>query len=337
MLLTIIIPVYNVERYIERCLKSVFESGAGNNPEVEVIVVNDGTPDHSMEIVAEFEKAYDNLIIINQANAGLSAARNAGLRIARGKYIWFIDSDDYVVDNAVKELVTLAQEHEEEDIVFDTWWVYEDGSIQTYVKPLFTFKKHYRHYGEVHDGFFFYSKIRGGLVQRNLFLRTFLIKNDLYFIPGLLHEDIEYMTHVYACAGTILPLRENYYCYIVRSSGSITTTFSMKRFNDRLTMIRLCVQRGDEAKDAHVRTIYHDVACTRSYKMLYPRESICSEHAAFLSEHEKELKHYVIHSYFRSLRRNDWRKTSYMLVTLLGISKAIDRCWEILKEKFVKH
>ena len=85
MLLTIIIPVYNVERYVGRCLESVFTSGAADNAEVEVIVVNDGTPDGSMAVVEPYAAKHDNLIIINQANAGLSEARNAGLRIARGE------------------------------------------------------------------------------------------------------------------------------------------------------------------------------------------------------------------------------------------------------------
>ena len=95
-MLSIIVPVYNVERYVGRCLESIFASGAEKNANVEVIVVNDGTPDDSMTIVDEFASKHSNLFIINQENAGPGAARNAGLRIARGKYVWFVDSDDYV-------------------------------------------------------------------------------------------------------------------------------------------------------------------------------------------------------------------------------------------------
>ena len=335
MLLTIIIPVYNVERYVGRCLESVFTSGAAGNADVEVIVVNDGTPDGSMAVVEPYAAKHDNLIIINQENAGLSEARNAGLRIARGKYIWFIDSDDYVSDTAVKEMLKIADEHDEEDIVFDTWTVYEDGSKQTRTQPLFVYEWCQRYYGQVHDGFFYHPKVVGGLVQRHLFMRTFLFENDLFFIPGLLHEDIEYMTHVFAYARTVLTLQKKYYYYIVRSGGSITTTFNVKRFNDMLYMIRLCIERGDKATDKHVRAVYHDAACKRSYKMLYPRKEILPEHAAFLAEHKKELKRNIIRSYFRSLRINDWHKTSYLLVTALGISSTIDNAWAATKKKIV--
>ncbi|HBM8571239.1 TPA: glycosyltransferase, partial [Escherichia coli] len=103
VILTLIIPVYNVEAYIEECLESLFPQIANSkNNDVEVIIVNDGTPDKSMDIVIHAIKKYSlerQVRVVNQCNQGLSAARNTGIRLATGDYIGFIDSDDYVSEN----------------------------------------------------------------------------------------------------------------------------------------------------------------------------------------------------------------------------------------------
>ena len=319
-----------------RCLKSIFASGAEKNANVEVIVVNDGTPDNSMTIVDDFASKHSNLFIINQENAGLGEARNAGLRIARGKYVWFVDSDDYVSQTAVSDLVQLAEQSNIEVYVFDTWRGYENGSHMTSRRPLFIFKSNERCYGQIHDGYFYYKKIGCGTVWDKLFLRSFLLENDLFFIPGILHEDIEYVTRIFVCAKRVLPLKAMYYYYVVRISGSITTTFNIKRFDDQLYTIKLCVQRGNESDNWRIRALYNDAACRRSYRMLHPREAIRTEHAEFLSKHKAELRRIIIRSYFHSIRINDWRKTSYMLLTFLGISDGIDKVWCFLKDRIQK-
>lgn len=91
---SVVVPVYNVEKYIERCLDSLVRQKFGY--EYEIIIVNDGTKDNSMTIADRFASKYDFIRIITQQNAGLSAARNTGLANARGEYIAFIDSDDFV-------------------------------------------------------------------------------------------------------------------------------------------------------------------------------------------------------------------------------------------------
>ena len=104
IILSIIIPVYNVEKYVRKTLESIFESALPKS-ELEVIVVNDGTKDNSMSIVNEFAAKFDNLRVINQENQGLSGARNTGLKAAHGKYVWFVDSDDWVESGILEHLV----------------------------------------------------------------------------------------------------------------------------------------------------------------------------------------------------------------------------------------
>ena len=95
MILSIIIPIYNVEQFIAQCIESIYSQHFPLE-RFEVIAVNDGTPDHSMDIVKRFAAKYSNLQIINQENKGLSVARNTGMQYAKGDYVWFIDSDDWL-------------------------------------------------------------------------------------------------------------------------------------------------------------------------------------------------------------------------------------------------
>lgn len=97
MKLSIIIPVYNVERYLRQCLESCLSQDVPKS-QYEVIIVNDGSPDNSQAIIDEYSSKYDNVRVLKKKNGGLSSARNAGLNIASGDYIWFVDSDDWVAD-----------------------------------------------------------------------------------------------------------------------------------------------------------------------------------------------------------------------------------------------
>ena len=103
MFLSIIIPIYNCEEYLADCLKSCCEQNI-NQTDYEIICVNDGSTDQSITIISEFQEKHDNIILINQNNHGVSSARNAGLRIARGSYIWFVDSDDFIKKDVLLSL-----------------------------------------------------------------------------------------------------------------------------------------------------------------------------------------------------------------------------------------
>ena len=119
MLLSIIIPVYNSEKYVRHTLESIYGQPFDQTL-VEVIVVNDGTPDNSMQIVNEFAAKSATLKVIEQENRGLSAARNAGLGLAQGKYIWFVDSDDWIEDGFLQKVLPLLKERNDDVFLFRT-------------------------------------------------------------------------------------------------------------------------------------------------------------------------------------------------------------------------
>lgn len=108
MILSVVVPVYNVEKYLARCLESIVDQNLDSNL-YEIIIVNDGSPDKSLEIANSFQEKYSNIKIISQENQGLSGARNAGIKHADGKYIYFIDSDDYIERNVFKQLLEIQE------------------------------------------------------------------------------------------------------------------------------------------------------------------------------------------------------------------------------------
>ena len=104
---SIIIPVYNVEKYLKRCLDSVCNQAYEN---LEILIVNDGSKDGSLKICNEYANKYSNIKLLNQENQGLSESRNNGLKAATGEYVMFVDSDDWLCDGAVNEMVNFMEE-----------------------------------------------------------------------------------------------------------------------------------------------------------------------------------------------------------------------------------
>ena len=117
--LSILVPVYKVEKYIRPFFESIFRQGLPDDC-YEIIVVNDGTPDRSMEVVADLLEQHDNTIVINQENQGLSAVRNRGIEESRGKYIEFLDADDYLTPGNMERLLKIATDNDLDILVFKT-------------------------------------------------------------------------------------------------------------------------------------------------------------------------------------------------------------------------
>ena len=225
MILSIIIPVYNVEKYIKKCLLSCLKQDVSYK-NYEIIVVNDGTQDQSVSIVKDIANSYSNVCIINQRNQGLSGARNTGMKHAKGEYIWFIDSDDYIEENCLKRIVSYLKDGL--DILqLQYRLVYEDDT------PSFNPKKciirGVRSGKEV--------TLQGGLPAPAPFsiYRTKFIKDlGLEFVRGIYHEDSEFKPRVTYLAERITSDNVISYNYLQRSSGSITSHFKLKNGLDIL-------------------------------------------------------------------------------------------------------
>lgn len=232
MILSIIIPIYNVEKYIEGTLSSIYDQKV-EETDFEVICVNDGTPDNSMSIVERFADIHPNLTIINQSNQGLSCARNAGMRIAVGEYLWFVDSDDKVSCDSLSNLFQDIRVFHTDILGYDIIRVYEKNNerinetiihrnLIKYNKAILS-KKKLRH-------------VHIAPAQRFLFSSSFLKKEKILFSPGIFHEDVDFVIRAFAYAESILFRDYSPYHYLVRSSGNIMSSKSIKHVNDNFTI-----------------------------------------------------------------------------------------------------
>lgn len=228
-LLSIVIPVYNVEKYIGKCLESCLNQDLDDN-NYEIIVVNDGTPDNSMNIVADYQLKRSNIRIIERQNGGLSAARNTGLNAARGEYIWFVDSDDTIEENCLGSLVKTAGEKKLDVLCFGLNLVYSDNHTDIFTIP-------HEASGKVYDGKQFICRVNmpgSGCVA--LFRKEFLINNDLKFMEGILHEDQEFTPRAYSLAKRISFVDRPVYFYYQREGSIMKSIRDVKRCRDLLTV-----------------------------------------------------------------------------------------------------
>ena len=222
--ISIIIPVYKVEQFIRNCLVSIFTQDLSLDA-YEVIVVNDGTPDNSMNIVSEFANTYRNLKIINQENQGLSIARNNGLNMACGKYVWFVDSDDWIKEDCLNKIIELIDKYESDVFSMPILYVFEQkGKINT--EDFFISKI------EVINGKEYLQKYPFGASVRFIMRKSFLLKNNLIFHPNLLHEDAVFGIKLLYMANQVCILNQSFYNYRIRNDGSIMSSWKKKNSED---------------------------------------------------------------------------------------------------------
>lgn len=224
--LSIIIPVYNVEQWISCCLESCLRQDRLQT-DYEIIIVNDGTKDRSIDIVQEYMNKYKNIHIIHQENKGLSGARNTGLQNANGKYVWFVDSDDFVESNCLDDLLSFAEKESLDVLCFGLNLFYENGQIGSYTIQFEKEKFPYK-------GTDFISQVKmPPAAWVAIYRKEFLINNQLYFLEGVLHEDMEFTPKAYCLAKRIAFVNQAVYYYRQRS-GSIMKSFNPKKSPDLL-------------------------------------------------------------------------------------------------------
>src|SRR5574344_1706467 len=212
MQLSIIIPVYKVEKYIRGTLDSIYNQNVNTNC-FEVIVVNDGTPDSSMSIVDEFSVEQANLRIINQTNEGLSCARNVGLAIAKGDYIWFVDSDDQLSPNSIEQVLQNVTDAQTDIMGFDIIRVNEDTRDEEIQRVVIGSTNLYNRVCSCYE---LVGKIQDAPVQRFVFRHSFLSGNELTFYPHIIHEDQEFNARAFFLARKIMMVPITPYHYLVR-------------------------------------------------------------------------------------------------------------------------
>ena len=187
MLLSIILPVYNVEKYVRDCVESIINQGLDSS-EYELIIVNDGTEDRSMFAIQDIIASHPNISVIEQKNQGLSVARNNGLAIASGKYILMPDSDDLLIDNSLVPLLKEALATNA-DMLIANYLEMNDEEILA-IKGSHPMQREL----EVKEatGPDMLSEILCSFYWRTLYRREFLMDNGIFFIPGIRSQDVPF-------------------------------------------------------------------------------------------------------------------------------------------------
>lgn len=252
ILLTIVIPVYKVEKYIQKTLDSIYNQ-CFLQDELEVVVVNDGTPDNSMSIVSEYKGAHENLQIINQENKGLSGARNTGLRAAHGKYIWFVDSDDWLENGCLVNILNLLRKATDDVYVFRIKEYDEEGNL--ILERSNDFSLEHKCVGKE---CILNERFDCTPVQIYIFNHEFLIVNNLNFVEGLVHEDIEFAPRMLIAAKTVVFVPIFSYCYLRRTSGNITSnqTLSQHRLKSMIFIMERFGNLAKQTDDKEEKEIY---------------------------------------------------------------------------------
>lgn len=220
-LISLIIPIYNVGEYLQQCLESV--SAQSIIDECEIILVNDGSTDNSLQICEQFAASNNNVVVVTQENAGLSEARNTGKRLAKGNYVYFLDSDDWLGDKALEILLDFAVKNHCDIVQANHFYAYEDRCLC--VSPV--------------DGSVVYSRDEAmdQLVQ-NKYIHNFawgkLYRRDIVdgidFRPNVYFEDSFWMHYVIDKGSKIGVVNKPLYYYRQRSS-SISGSFTIKNFD----------------------------------------------------------------------------------------------------------
>lgn len=230
MKLSIIVPVYNIKSYISYCIKSIVHQ---NYEDFEIILVDDGSTDGVSLICDKFAIKYNFIKVIHKQNGGLSSARNAGLDIANGDYVLFIDGDDYLQNGAIKELVTIVKNTRADVVQFG----YEE--VSGYDRWSESIERLIKSESEIileTDQYKFYDNLYrlGGVAASacTKLMRLDLVKS-LRFKEGLLHEDEQFTSHLLANCKSIAYVNDFLpYKYVMREGSIIHENFSEKKLYD---------------------------------------------------------------------------------------------------------
>lgn len=227
MLVNVIIPVYNVEKYLRECVDSVLAQTYEN---FEVILVDDGSTDASGIICDTYQERDSRILVVHQENGGLSEARNAGMAKARGKYVYFLDSDDWILPETLELLIKKA-EGEGADVIFFDARSFEDGEPEKTIRQNYLRKCSY----ETNVGFEVLKQLQENREYHSavplLFIsKSLLDSTSLQFEPGLLYEDMIFTYALFCQAKRVAYINEPFYQRRYRSNSIMTSKKTVRNY-----------------------------------------------------------------------------------------------------------
>lgn len=249
-LFSIVVPIYNVELYIRRCVESVLGQQLDSN-EYEVLLIDDGSSDSCPSICDEYAQKNENIKSFHKVNGGLSDARNYGIERAVGKYVVFLDSDDYLVKGSLEELKRVIDVNGNVDIIAITTerCVNETSSIITHNSP----------FNKIISGC---DYLKNELSERvfitawsSVYNREFLVKNQLFFKKGFIHEDEDFTPRAFLCAQKVINTSFPVYKYIIRENSITTNSDKLRNAQCIFEISRKLVEDYQKLNDESLRIL----------------------------------------------------------------------------------
>ncbi len=224
--ISVIIPVYNVEKYLPQCVESVLAQSYQN---FEILLIDDGSTDQSPAICDSFAEKNTKIRVFHKANGGASTARNAGLDRASGEYVFFLDSDDYLDPQALEKLLSVLQSADADFAFCEAVTVEEESGAQSTGNYSF-----HRDYGQNSGENLFAEMVQKKefhvAVWMNLYRRDFLEKNSLRFSEGIMYEDCIYAYQLYKLAEKAVHVHEYLYYRRYRAGSVMTSKKTARNF-----------------------------------------------------------------------------------------------------------
>lgn len=306
--ISIIIPVYNVEKYLSECLNSILNQ---TFQDFEIICVDDGSIDKSLDILQEFKRKDDRFVIIQQSHAGAGAARNIGVKLAKGKYIQFLDSDDYFEPNLLEEMYKHAEKYGSDLTVCSSRKVDDEGNILESRNPnspinldKTPLEKPFNRNDFKKDIFCLFTP----LPWNKLYLKSLILDNEIKYPQINICEDIAFVHACVACAKKIVVFDAELINYRYNRSGSMATY----RKNYTIDVVKSCIALKQflESKGLYVEL---EEAFVKVFKNHIRWEIVqCNddEYKAFLKEFKKLMpKDWET---FKSALRKDYITVDYL-------------------------
>ena len=283
-MVSVVIPVYNVEKYLAECVDSVMNQSYSD---YEIILVDDGATDSSGQMCDAYALRDSRIRVIHQANGGLSAARNTGLDAAQGEYIYFLDSDDYIELHSLADLIALAQKENADVVFFDAHVFFDecepDGSELRYVRKASYPAARGR---EMLERLLRNDEYRTA-VPLMLFRTAYLRDNDLRFEEGIIHEDELFTFLVYNADGRVAHCHEQLYARRVRPASIMTASGALRRYDSMLKIYHVLSEMYRSGKASGEAAQMYLIRTAKSvlgkYNLLSEtdRENVAAQHKKF--------------------------------------------------------
>ena len=286
---SIIVPFYNVEKYIEKCLTSLVNQTL---EEIEIILVNDGSKDKSIKVAKDFEQKYPAKIrYYEKPNGGLGDARNFGIKFAKGEYIAFLDSDDYVEPTMYEEMYEMAIKEKSDMVECDFWWEYpnkkkDDRGVE-------------------------YKNQNDMLLKARVVAWNKLIKKDIYgkhpearFAVGLRYEDVEGFYKILPYINKVSFIRKPFIHYVQRNN-SISNTQNKK--NEEMFIVLDNVLNYYKEKNIYEKF-------EKELEYTYTRYLLCSSLKRISKIQEKQIRKDLLEKTWNELNTKfpDWKKNKIL-------------------------